>query len=84
MQWLGPAAFRAEGFELSLPPDDGSRRRSVAGCHPFLCSDGHLLERSGSLADTRREVRAMPKDTLTITDNRTGKQYEIAIELGAI
>src|SRR5881396_4334797 len=26
----------------------------------------------------------MPKDTLTITDNRTGKQYEIAIELGAI
>src|SRR6266446_5647418 len=26
----------------------------------------------------------MPKDTLTITDNRTGKQYEIPIELGAI
>jgi len=26
----------------------------------------------------------MPKDTLTITDNRTGKQYEIAIEHGAI
>ena len=26
----------------------------------------------------------MPKYTLTITDNRTGKQYEIAIELGAI
>ena len=26
----------------------------------------------------------MPKDTLTVTDNRTGKQYEIAIELGAI
>ncbi|MBY0280188.1 citrate synthase [Candidatus Binatia bacterium] len=26
----------------------------------------------------------MAKDTLTITDNRTGKQYEIAIESGAI
>src|SRR5690606_19260610 len=26
----------------------------------------------------------MPKDTLTITDNRTGKQYEIPIELGAL
>ena len=26
----------------------------------------------------------MPKDTLTITDNRTGKQYEVPIELGAI
>jgi citrate synthase len=26
----------------------------------------------------------MPKDTLTIVDNRTGKQYEIPIELGAI
>ena len=26
----------------------------------------------------------MPKDSLTITDNRTGKQYEIPIELGAI
>lgn len=26
----------------------------------------------------------MPKDTLTVTDNRTGKQYEIPIEHGAI
>src|ERR1041384_6400895 len=26
----------------------------------------------------------MPKDTLTITDNRTGKQYELPIENGAI
>jgi citrate synthase len=26
----------------------------------------------------------MPKDTLTITDNRTGKQYELPIEHGAI
>ncbi len=26
----------------------------------------------------------MPKDTLTITDNRTGKTYEVAIEHGAI
>src|SRR6202162_5521867 len=26
----------------------------------------------------------MPKDTLTIIDNRTGKQYEIPIELGAV
>ena len=26
----------------------------------------------------------MPKESLTITDNRTGKQYEIPIELGAI
>ena len=26
----------------------------------------------------------MPKDSLTITDNRTGKQYELAIEHGAI
>jgi citrate synthase len=26
----------------------------------------------------------MPKDTLTITDNRTGKQYEVPIEHGAI
>ena len=26
----------------------------------------------------------MAKDTLTITDNRTGKQYEIPIEHGAI
>jgi citrate synthase len=31
----------------------------------------------------RREI-AMPKDTLTILDNRTGKQYEIPIEHGAI
>jgi citrate synthase len=27
---------------------------------------------------------AMPKDTLTIVDNRTGKQYEVPIEHGAI
>src|SRR5262245_41604183 len=26
----------------------------------------------------------MPKDTLTVTDNRTGKSYEIPIEHGAI
>src|ERR1041384_5141159 len=26
----------------------------------------------------------MPKESLTITDNRTGKQYEVAIDLGAI
>ena len=26
----------------------------------------------------------IPKDTLTIIDNRTGKQYEIPIELGTI
>src|SRR3990172_10136406 len=26
----------------------------------------------------------MPKNTLTITDNRTGKQYEITIEHGTI
>ena len=27
---------------------------------------------------------AMPKDTLTITDNRTGKTYEVPIENGTI
>ena len=26
----------------------------------------------------------MAKDTLTVTDNRTGKSYELPIELGAI
>lgn len=26
----------------------------------------------------------MPKDSLTITDNRTGKQYELPIENGTI
>jgi citrate synthase len=29
-------------------------------------------------------TRCVPKDTLSITDNRTGKQYEIAIEDGAL
>src|SRR6185503_14712062 len=32
----------------------------------------------------RRGGETMPKDSLTITDNRTGKQYEIPIEHNAI
>jgi citrate synthase len=32
----------------------------------------------------RREVPGMARETLTITDNRTGKQYELPIEYGTI
>ena len=33
---------------------------------------------------THEETTAMAKDTLTITDNRTGKQYEVPITHGTI
>jgi citrate synthase len=33
---------------------------------------------------TPRRGEIMPKDTLSVVDNRTGKQYEIPIELGTI
>src|SRR6187399_1375607 len=32
----------------------------------------------------RRRISAVMADTLTITDNRTGKQYEVPIQEGAI
>ena len=39
----------------------------------------------GRLHETnQKNGEIMPKETLSVTDNRTGKQYELAIENGAI
>jgi citrate synthase len=40
--------------------------------------------RSGSRDKCGEQGKAMPKDSLSITDNRTGKSYELPVENGTI
>src|SRR5712691_5591839 len=38
----------------------------------------------GYLFDSQIQDRVVPKDTLTVVDNRTGKSYELPIQDGAV
>jgi citrate synthase len=49
----------------------------------ILVPAGSLASRGGATHGPHREA-AMARDTLTITDNRTGQQYELPIEHGTI
>jgi citrate synthase len=49
----------------------------------ILVPAGSAASRGGATHGPRREA-AMARETLTITDNRTGQQYELPIEHGAI
>src|SRR5262249_21718603 len=60
--------------------------RRVCGHFPSRRSGRRLpiLRCEASLVSTLEENPAMAKETLTVTDNRTGKSYEIPIADGAI
>ena len=74
------------------------RRRAEPAWRPF-CSErcklldlGRWLEGSYRILETRGEERALPPltstnrmtDTLSVTDNRTGKKYELTIQDGTV
>src|SRR5437879_7386729 len=73
---LGPPPAPPDGYH-------SRRRRSwctvvIAGCcSPHGATAMNPVKPSPLAAS--QEAAAVPRDTLTITDNRTGKQYEIPI-----
>src|SRR2546425_5657678 len=88
------AKKRADPARVVLEEEDplGRFDRDVeAACRPLperSAADGERHHTgpypSATIADSATEEAAMAPDKLTITDNRTGRIYEVAIEDGAI